>query len=1178
MYFDRTLWALMAGLRLRVVGAVALGLIAMAFGVLRFVFIGRVLARVFQGAPAGSIALDAAGALVCIGLRTWLDHRRIVTAQATAGRIQSLLRARLFDRIVALGPAWFGLERTGGVMLAVVDGVEQLETFFGAYVPQLIIAACAPLMIFGILAWWDVPTASVLLIAALVTLALPMSIHHADKRAAKARAAAFKSFGEAFLDAVQGLPTLKAFGQTERFAQKLAAQARSLSNSTFWVLALGLLTRFFTDLGTALGAAVAIALGAWRVRHGEMQIDALLIVLMAGTEVFRPLRDLRAVLHRGMMGQSAASAIHALLDARVEKQTSVTAPKNDLTADIAFDGVGFAYPGRRLEAHANLSFRIDAGQTVAVVGPSGAGKSTILRLLLRQHDPQTGAIRIGGHDIRSLPPEQVRGMMSIVSQDSTLFHGSIADNLRLGRPGASDTEMIAAAVAANIHDFIAALPEGYATRVGERGATFSGGQRQRIAIARALLRNAPILILDEALSAVDAENEAIIQQALDRLMVGRTTLILAHRLSSVIGADRILVLDAGQVVQQGTHASLIQQAGMYARLMGPQLGSGSEETVLHDKTDSVAAASAPAITSLTEDAIEIGWARTLQTLLRFVRPWRTRLAFTVVCGIGRVLAFIAVSVLGSFVVAGVTSGRPVLLLTIGLLLAAPLAATLHWLESWQAHDMAYRLLAEMRIALFAKLSRLAPAYLLGRRSGDLVALATQDVETIEYFYAHTVAPAFVAVLIPATVLILLACVAWPLALVLFPFLAWAGLTPIFSRAKIDMLGAEARAALGQLGAHLTETIQGLAELSAFQATDARKTVFMHDVMHYQRVRSALLADLARQGAALEVATGAGALAVTLLGAVLCGKGWIAPEWLPLLTLVSVSAFMPVSEIGQTARQLADTIASTRRLHLVQEEPDPVAEGHRAMPDQPVIRFDNVTFAYPGRTQPAVQGVSFRIAPGSTVAVVGTSGAGKSTLANLLLRFWDPQEGDITLSNVPLREVHLDDVRRHIALVGQDTYLFNNTLEANIRLAAPDASDAQLRQAIDLAALDDFIEQLPEGLATRVGERGVQLSGGQRQRIAIARAFLKDAPIVIMDEATSQLDTINERHIHATFDTLKRNKTAIIIAHRLSTIKNADTIIVMDRGRILEVGPHALLLARGGAYAKLVSHQSGLAAA
>ncbi|HXZ06779.1 MAG TPA: ABC transporter ATP-binding protein, partial [Paraburkholderia sp.] len=557
MYFDARLWAMMAGLRWRVGAAVALGLAAMGVGILRFVFLGRVLALVFEGAPARSIAAAVATTAVCVLLRAWLEHCRTVLAQRTAGQVQAALRARLFDRITALGPAWFSGERTGGVMLAVVDGVEQLQTFFGAYLPQVAIAACAPVMIFAVLAWWDVPTAAVLLAAALITLALPQLVHRADRRAALARSAAFKAFGEEFLDAVQGLPTLKAFGQSTAFGEKLAAKARALSGSTFWVLALGLMTRLFTDLGTGLGAAAAIAVGAWRVRHGEMSLEALLIVLMAGSEIFRPLRDLRAVLHSGMIGQSAAAAIHALLDARSDAPAGGAPRVAALRPEVAFDSVSFAYPGRRTGAHSGVSFTIREGETVAVVGPSGAGKSTIVRLLLRQHDVEAGAIRIGGHDVRTLDPDQLREMIAVVSQDATLFDGSVADNLRLGRPDASDAEMIAAARAANAHDFISALPDGYATRIGERGATLSGGQRQRIAIARALLRDAPILLLDEALSSVDAENEAIIQQALDRLTRGRTTLILAHRLSSVIGADRILVLDQGRVVDEGTHAQLI---------------------------------------------------------------------------------------------------------------------------------------------------------------------------------------------------------------------------------------------------------------------------------------------------------------------------------------------------------------------------------------------------------------------------------------------------------------------------------------------------------------------------------------------------------------------------------------------------------------------------------------------
>jgi len=1175
MYFDARLWAMMAGLRLRIGGAVGLGLLAMGFGILRFVLLGRVLALAFTGAPLHQIALAAAGAAACVVLRALLDHNRTALAQATAGRVQATLRARLFDRIVELGPAWFGAERTGGVMLAVIDGVEQLQTFFGAYLPQLVIAACAPLMIFAVLAWWDIPTAAVLVVAALATLALPMLIHSADRRAAIARAGAFKAFGEEFLDAVQGLPTLKAFGQSGAFAEKLAERARGLSNSTFWVLALGLLTRFFTDLGTGLGAAAAIAVGAWRVRHGEMSLEALLIILMAGTEIFRPLRDLRSVLHQGMIGQSAATAIHALLEARSDAPAGNGSHVANLMPSIAFDHVGFAYPGRRGDAHAGLSFEIAAGETVGIVGPSGAGKSTILRLLLRQHDAQAGVISIGGHDIRALDPDQVRGMIAIVAQDTTLFDGTVADNLRLGRPDAGEVDMIAAARAANAHEFISALPNGYATRIGERGTMLSGGQRQRIAIARALLRDAPILVLDEALSSVDAENEAVIQQALDRLMRGRTTLILAHRLSSVIGADRILVLEQGRVVESGTHTELMGRSGAYSRLMGPQVSTTTQRPALLEPVRAAAQASGPRVRPLADDAATIGWGDTLRTLLRFVRPWRTKVVLIVLSGIGRVLSFIGVSALGALVVAAIASGRPTFALIVALLLAAPLAALLHWLESWMAHDMAYRLLAEMRIALFAKLDRLAPAYLLRRRSGDLVALATQDVETVEYFYAHTVGPAFVAVLIPASVLVLLACIAWPLALVLVPFLAWAGFAPVFARADIDRLGGQARGALGQLGAHVTETIQGLAELAAFQATGRRRTVFQADVAAYQEKRLALLGDLSRQTAALEVATGLGGLTVALLGAVLCAHGWFGHQWLPLLVLVSVAAFMPVAEIGQVGRQLADTIASTRRLHVVQAEPEPITDAELPVPANLRVRFEAVRFVYPGRIVPALDRISFDVPPGSTVALVGASGAGKSTVANLLLRFWDPEQGRITFGGTDLRRLQLDDLRRHIALVAQDTYLFNDTLEANIRLAGREVSDADVHRALERAALRDFVERLPDGLATRVGERGVQLSGGQRQRVAIARAFLKDAPILILDEATSHLDTISEQQIRAALDELMAQRTSIIIAHRLATIQNADTIIVMDAGRMVEAGTHDELLANGGVYARFVAHQSGV---
>src|SRR6266404_4378489 len=450
MYFDRRLWQLTRGLRGWIALAILLGLVASVVGIARFAILGVLLSRVFDSAGFVAITIPAVGVAIAVLLRGLVDHHRTMISHRTATRVQEELRGRLYDKIATLGPAWFAGERTGGVMLSIVDGVEQLQTFFGQYVPQLFIA------------FWDVPVATVMLVFALVTLVAPTVFVQIERRSSHGRQQALRSFGSEFLG-VQGLPTLKAFGQSTAYGRRLADKARELCDSTLRVLSTGVMTRGITDCGVAIGAAAALSLAAWRVSQGLMSIEALLIVLMAGTEVFRPLRDLRMVLHQGMVGQSAAAGINALLAAEPlvpEQSANLPATSRPLLPTIAFEDVYFAYPGGRGAAHDELSFTVAAGEKIGMVGPSGSGKSSVARLLLRLFDPQRGTVRIGGHDLKTLDPEALRRMIAVVHQDTYLFHGTIEENLRLGKPDADRQELEAAARDANAHEFISLLPQG----------------------------------------------------------------------------------------------------------------------------------------------------------------------------------------------------------------------------------------------------------------------------------------------------------------------------------------------------------------------------------------------------------------------------------------------------------------------------------------------------------------------------------------------------------------------------------------------------------------------------------------------------------------------------------------------------------------------------------------------
>ena len=1186
MQFETRLWSFTQGVRGRIAISVLIGMIAAALGVIRLALLGWLIGLIFLGQSADELVMPIIFAALVMLMRGIFEHWRTMTAHETSAIVQKQLRRRLFDKIVSLGPGYTGRQRSGELVLTLVDGIEQLETYFGEYLPQLFISALTPLMIFAFVAFLDFPVALILLVAAFVALAAPSAWHKFDTKRSLERQQAYAAFASDFLDGIQGLATLKSFGQSGSRTELLKKRSFELFRSTMWVLATNSLSRGITDTSIAVGAAAGLGYGAYRTMAGEMELTTLLIILMMGVEIFRPLRDLRTVLHQGMVGLSAAQGVYKILDAQpvvLEEHSGNSTTR--LEPSIDFDSVSFSYPEHSHIVHNCLNFNISKGERVGIVGSSGCGKSSIVKLLLRFHDPgQEGSISIGGKDLRNITLDQLRREISVVHQYTFLFHGTIEENIRMGNPEASETEITDAARNANIHEFVTTLPDRYKTIIGEKGIKLSGGQRQRIAIARALLRDTPILILDEALSAVDAENEYVIQQALDRLMKNRTTLVLAHRLSSIIKCDRILVMDQGRVVESGHHEALMKKDGIYSALMNEQVREAELKELVNGEEESMFVNNGTveqideSLRDLpTEGIIKaegLNWKQLIVELMRHIMPWKGRLLLTFCFGVLRVLAFIGVGIFSALIVLALKNGTDFTFQLTGLMVVASLSGILHWIESWVAHDMAFRLLAEMRINVFRKLDKLAPAYLVRRRTGDLMGIATQDVELVEYFFAHTVAPVFVSILIPVAVITVMTTVSFWMALTLLPFLLAVGFSPLLMRGKVDRLGSKAREAAGELSAHAIDTIQGIAEIVAFQQGFNRGKVFEELTNRHISLRLPFFRELTLQTTLLEVLTGWGGLAVVSTGALLTANGSFDAGLLPLLTILAMSAFLPVSEIAQIGRQLADTLGATRRVYALENEPVVIADGDgEASSDlSSGFSFQNFSFSYPGRSIRALQNLNFEIPVGKTLALVGPSGAGKTSLAQLLMRFWDPDKGSISLNGIELRDYKLEDLRSRIALVAQDTYLFNNSLRENILVAKPDATELELSEAVKLSALSEVVESMPDGLETIVGERGASLSGGQRQRVAIARAFLKDAPFLILDEATSHLDALSEHTVHKALNLLKTNRTTIIIAHRLSTIRDADRIIVLNEGRMVETGTHEELLQKTGLYRQLVSKQ------
>ncbi|CAL5186419.1 unnamed protein product [Lathyrus oleraceus] len=907
----------------------------------------------------------------------------------------------------------------------------------------------------------------------------------------------------------------------------------------------------------------------------------------------------------------AASRIFAMVDRTPEidgEDTTKGTTLQTINGNLNFEHVKFTYPSRQETiVLCDFNLQIEAGKTVALVGASGSGKSTVIALVQRFYDANEGVVRVDGFDIKSLQLKWLRSKMGLVSQEHAMFGTSIKENIMFGKNDATVDEIVAAATAANAHNFIRQLPDGYETKIGERGALLSGGQKQRIAIARAIIKNPVILLLDEATSALDSESELLVQNALDQASLGRTTLVVAHKLSTIRNADLIAVVSNGCIIETGTHNELINTPnGHYAKLakLQTQLSINDDQDQIQEQQSillSAARTSAGRTSTaksspkspLPNDVNPIAISKISHSSPSFSRllflnspEWKQGLIGTL-----SAIAFGSIQPLYALTIGGMISAffakshqemkHRIMNYSLIFTSLSVASITLNLIQHYNFAYMGAKLTKRIRLRMLEKILTFETAWFDEEKnsSGALCSRLSNEASMVKSLVADRVCLLVQTASSVTIAMIIGLVVAWKLALVMIAVQPLTILCFYTRKVLLSTLSTKFVKAQNQSTQIAVEAVYNHRIVTSFGSITKVLRLFdeAQEAPRMEARKKSWLAGIG-MGSAQCVTFMCWALDFWY-GGKLVQKREISSGDVFKTFFVLVSTGKVIAEAGSMTSDLAKSSTAVASVFEILDRQSLIPKageennGIKLEKMSGKIELKNVDFSYPSRAKTLILNkFCLEVKAGKSIGLVGKSGCGKSTVIALIQRFYDVERGSVKIDNVDLRELDIHWYRQQTSLVSQEPVIYSGTIRDNILFGKQDANENEVVEAARSANAHDFISSLKDGYETQCGERGVQLSGGQKQRIAIARAIIRNPIILLLDEATSALDVQSEQVVQEALDRIMVGRTTIVVAHRLNTIKELDSIAYVLEGKIVEQGSYSQLKHKRGAFFNLANHQ------